>query len=48
MVANLDRVTFWSCAHTLVLLGVGALQVFMIRSCVIHPYRSLWQIDLLY
>ncbi|VDK83051.1 unnamed protein product [Cylicostephanus goldi] len=32
MVANLDRVTFWSCTHTLVLLGVGALQVYMIRS----------------
>ncbi|KAL6739921.1 hypothetical protein Aduo_013318 [Ancylostoma duodenale] len=32
MVANLDRLTFWSCTHTLVLIGVEALQVFMIRS----------------
>ncbi|KAK6747962.1 hypothetical protein RB195_000895 [Necator americanus] len=32
MVANLNRVTFWSCTHTLLLIGVGALQVFMIRS----------------
>ncbi|XGW30888.1 hypothetical protein V3C99_009673 [Haemonchus contortus] len=32
MGANLDRVTFWSCTHTLVMMGVGALQVFLIRS----------------
>ncbi|PIO52460.1 hypothetical protein TELCIR_19173 [Teladorsagia circumcincta] len=32
MNANLDRVTFWSCTHTLVMMGVGALQVFLIRS----------------
>ncbi|KAK5975101.1 Transmembrane emp24 protein transport domain containing 5 [Trichostrongylus colubriformis] len=32
MGANLDRVTFWSCTHTLVMLCVAALQVFLIRS----------------
>uniref|UniRef100_A0A1I7XRE7 GOLD domain-containing protein n=1 Tax=Heterorhabditis bacteriophora TaxID=37862 RepID=A0A1I7XRE7_HETBA len=32
MVANLDRVTFWSVIHTLVLLSVGAIQVYIIRS----------------
>ncbi|CAI5447425.1 unnamed protein product [Caenorhabditis angaria] len=31
MSANFDRVTFWSLLHTLVLLGVAAIQVFMIR-----------------
>ncbi|CAI4224464.1 unnamed protein product [Auanema sp. JU1783] len=32
MNANLDRVTFWSIVHTIVLLGVGSIQVYMIRS----------------
>ncbi|VDL74077.1 unnamed protein product [Nippostrongylus brasiliensis] len=32
MVANLDRVTFWSCTHTLVMLCVGGLQVILIVS----------------
>jgi len=32
MTANLDRVTFWSLLNGAVLLGVGLIQVFMIRS----------------
>ncbi|VDO18934.1 unnamed protein product [Heligmosomoides polygyrus] len=32
MTANLERVTFWSCTHTLVMLCVAGLQVFLIRS----------------
>ncbi|GMR48350.1 hypothetical protein PMAYCL1PPCAC_18545 [Pristionchus mayeri] len=32
MGANLDRVTLWSIIHTLVLIGVGLIQVWMIRS----------------
>ncbi|CAB3409351.1 unnamed protein product [Caenorhabditis bovis] len=32
MSANYDRVTFWSLMHTLVMLGVAAIQVYMIRS----------------
>ncbi|CAD6197524.1 unnamed protein product [Caenorhabditis auriculariae] len=31
MGANFDRVTFWSTVHTLVLIGIGGLQVYMIR-----------------
>uniref|UniRef100_A0A8R1IBZ1 GOLD domain-containing protein n=1 Tax=Caenorhabditis japonica TaxID=281687 RepID=A0A8R1IBZ1_CAEJA len=32
MGANFDRVTFWSVTHTLVMIGVAGVQVFMIRS----------------
>lgn len=32
MSANFDRVTFWSVVHTLVMVGVAGVQVFMIRS----------------
>ncbi|PAV77884.1 hypothetical protein WR25_05914 [Diploscapter pachys] len=31
MNANFDRVTFWSLVHTLAMLSVGAVQVYMIR-----------------
>lgn len=32
MSANFDRVTFWSVVHTLVMVGVAGVQVFLIRS----------------
>uniref|UniRef100_A0A7E4ZY89 GOLD domain-containing protein n=1 Tax=Panagrellus redivivus TaxID=6233 RepID=A0A7E4ZY89_PANRE len=32
MTANFDRVTFWSCLNSAVLVGVGVLQVYIIRS----------------
>ncbi|KAJ1350213.1 hypothetical protein KIN20_005951 [Parelaphostrongylus tenuis] len=32
MTANFDRVTLWSCIHTIVMIGVGVLQVFLLRS----------------
>ncbi|EYC09274.1 hypothetical protein Y032_0061g3253 [Ancylostoma ceylanicum] len=42
MVANLDRVTFWSCTHTLVLIGVGALQVsgFSLLLAKVSPLKG--------
>ncbi|KAE9421061.1 hypothetical protein Angca_008775, partial [Angiostrongylus cantonensis] len=32
MTANFDRVTLWSCIHTIVMISVGVLQVFLLRS----------------
>lgn len=37
MTANLERVTFWSCTHTLVMLCVAGLQV--------RPYRYFWSAE---